>query len=370
MANKRDYYEILGLKKSASDAEIKRAYRKLAHQYHPDKGGGDEAKFKEVNEAYQVLSDPKKRQAYDQFGHAGPFGAGQGAGAGGFDWSQYAGQGFQGFDFSDLSGFGDIFETFFGGGGATRQKERRGVDLEMVLTIDFKDSVYGTTKDLSINKYNVCDRCKGNGAEPGSGTKTCPTCKGRGTVEIAQRTILGSFVRRETCPDCLGSGKIPEKICSKCRGEGRVKSQERIKVKIPAGIQSGQSIRLAGQGEAAPKGGKSGDLYIRIIVNPSRDFIREGHNILNTVEISFPEAALGTIAEIPTVDGPVKLKIPAGTQSGKVFKIPGKGVGYSDSSHRGDHLVTVHVKTPEKLTKKQKELLEEFQKDEGKRGWF
>lgn len=368
---KRDYYEILGLQKGATDAEIKRAYRKLAQKYHPDTGGGDEKKFKEVNEAYQILSDKQKREAYDQFGHNNPFGAG-GAGGGGFDWSQYAGQqGFGGFDFGNMGGFSDIFESFFGGGGGqARPKERRGADLETLVNIDFKESIFGVEKEINLNKHDTCDRCKGDGAEPGTGHKTCPTCKGQGTVEIAQRTILGNILRRETCPTCLGSGKVPEKNCTKCKGEGRLKVSKKLKVKIPEGIQNGESIRYRGEGETAPKGGKAGDLYIRIRVKSDPQFEREGAHIYNNVEISFPEAALGTVVEVPTVDGDVKLKIPEGTQSGKVFKISGKGVPYG--GRRGDHLVTVHVKTPERLNKKQRELLEEFKnsEDQPKRKWW
>ncbi|PIZ00127.1 molecular chaperone DnaJ [bacterium (Candidatus Howlettbacteria) CG_4_10_14_0_8_um_filter_40_9] len=376
---KKDYYETLGLKKGATSAEVKSAYRKLAHKYHPDKGDGDEKKFKEVNEAYQNLSDPKKKQVYDQFGHSGPFGQGEGQGqAGGFDWSQYTqgGQagGFQGdFDFSGMGGFSDIFESFFTGGGRSQGRpDRRGSDLETAINIDFKESVFGVEKELNLTKNAVCDRCKGNGAEPGSSLKTCPECKGEGRIESVRRTLLGNMVQQQVCPTCEGEGKVPEKVCTKCRGEGRVKESSKIKVKIPAGVENGSTVRINGAGEAGKKGGTSGDLYIRIIVKPDARFRREGYNISNSTEISFPEAALGTTVEVLTVDGPIKLKIPAGTQSGKVFKLSDKGVVHPASGRRGGHLVEVNVLTPSRLSKKQKELLEELQKEDGepKKRWF
>lgn len=374
---KKDYYELLGLKKGATSAEIKSAYRKLAHKYHPDKGEGDEKKFKEVNEAYQILSDPKKKEAYDQYGHNSPFGSGGGQ-TGGFDWSQYAqgggGQGPEGFDFSDTGGFSDIFEQFFsGGGGRSRGRGRSGgVNLETSMAIDFKESVFGVEKDLNINKYSVCDKCNGEGSEPGSKKKTCPTCKGRGKVEIAQKTIFGNVLSQQICPDCEGEGKVPEKICTKCKGEGRVKEPEKIKVRIPAGVEDGSTIRVRGAGEAGKKGAAPGDLYIQIRVTPSPEFHREGYDIVNTAEITFPEATLGATVDVPTIEGNLKLKIPAGTQSGKVFKISGKGVTQESTGRRGDHLVEVKVKTPSRLTRKQKELLEEFKKDDKdhKRRWW
>jgi len=371
---KKDYYEVLGIQKGANDSEIKRAYRKLAQKYHPDTGAGDEAKFKGANEAYQILSDPQKRQAYDQFGHNNHFGQGQGQGQGGFDWSQYAnGQGFSGdFDFSDLGGFSDIFENFFSGGGENRERgrERQGSDLETSLTLDFKESVLGAEKELSLNKYNTCERCKGSGGEPGTSQKTCQTCKGKGTVEIARRTIFGNVLQRETCPDCLGAGRIPEKACNVCKGEGRTKSSKKIKIQVPSGIKNGEAIRIRGEGEAPKKGGAPGDLYVRIFVKPTSNFRREEMHILNSIEISFPEVALGTTVDVLTVDGNIKLKIPAGTQSGKIFKISEKGVLYR--GRRGDHLVTINVKTPEKLTLRQKQLFEELQKEERepKKRWF
>lgn len=367
--SKRDYYEVLGVAKGATDDEIKKAYRKAALKYHPDKGGGKESeeKFKEANEAYQVLSDKTKRQQYDQFGHNGPFGAGSGAGG----YQQYGGFNGQGFDinFDDLGGFGDIFESFFGGGGASRggTRQRRGADIQAEITIDFSDSVFGAEKDFTLLKMSECDRCNGTGAEPKSAMKTCPTCHGSGQVQTQARTIFGTFAQTAVCPECKGEGKIPEKKCTKCHGEGRLKRQETIKVKIPAGIANGQTIRISGKGEAGERGTQPGDLYLRINVRGDKRFERDGYNIISEANVSFPQAALGTTVTVETVDGEVTLKIPAGTQSGKVFKLSGKGVPHLNGTRRGDHLITVNVKTPTTLTKKQKQLLEEFEKE---KGWF
>ncbi|MDD5693432.1 MAG: molecular chaperone DnaJ [Patescibacteria group bacterium] len=370
MADKRDYYEILGVSKNANNDELKKAYRKLALQHHPDKGGGkeSEAKFKEINEAYSVLSDPEKRKAYDQFGHSGPFGAGNG----GFNqqYQQYGGFNGQNinFDFSDLGGFGDIFETFFGGGGNSRSRQQnRGSDIEAEIRIDFREAVFGAEKDFKILKNNRCDRCKGDGSEPGTGQKTCPTCQGKGQVQSQSRTIFGTFAQTAICPECHGKGKISEKKCSKCGGNGRIKEQVTVKVKIPAGIDDGQSIRINGQGEAAEYGGVAGDLYLRMRVIPDKRFERDGFDIMSNSEISFPQAALGTNVEVETVDGKVILKVPAGTQSGKVFRLSNHGVPRLSGKNRGDHLVTVLVKTPTNISRKQKKLLEEFDSD---KSWF
>jgi molecular chaperone DnaJ len=360
MPDKKDYYEVLGVGKSASTDEIKKAYRKLAHEHHPDKGTGDTAKFKELNEAYQILSDPQKRKAYDQFGHAGPT---MGGGAGGFDWSQYqSGFGGQGFNVNmeDFGGLGDIFEMFTGSGGGRSRRRQKGADLEAEIAIDFMDAVKGAERDITLDKYDVCDRCDGNGAEKGSSQKTCPTCHGSGNVRHEQQTMFGVFAQTAVCETCRGSGKVPDKPCEKCKGEGRIKERKPFKVKIPAGIDNGQSIRISGKGEAGPAGVPAGDLYLTVMVKPDDRFHREGINILSETEISFPEAALGTVSEVETVDGKVKLNIPAGTQSGKVFKLTDRGISDVHSERKGDHLVTVIVKTPTKLSRKQKELLSEF----------
>jgi molecular chaperone DnaJ len=365
-----NYYDILGVGKNASSDEIKKAYRKLAQKYHPDKGGGKEAeaKFKEINQAYQTLSDPQKRSSYDQFGEAGPRMGGAG---GGFDWSQYqqgfGGQGFN-INFEDLGGFGDIFEMFTGSGrsGAARRPQK-GSDIEAGISIDFMDAVKGIEKEITIDKFDVCDRCKGNGAEPGSGTKTCPTCNGSGQVRQERQTIFGVMAQTATCPTCKGSGKVPEKPCSKCKGEGRIRERKPFKVKIPAGIASGQTIRIPEKGEAGQAGIKPGDLYLTVMVKEDKKFTREGNNILSEVSISFPRAALGTTVEVETVDGSLKLKVPAGTQSGKVFRLSEKGMPIINTSRRGDQLVTIKVKTPTKLSRKQRQLLEELESD---KTWF
>lgn len=372
MATNRDYYEILGVSKNATKEELKKAYRKLALKYHPDKGGTkeDEAKFKEINEAYSVLSDEQKRKAYDQFGHAGPRMGGAG-GPGGFDWSQYA-QGFggaQGFNinFDDLGGLGDIFEMFTGGGGRSSRRTRRGSDIEAAITIDFEEAVSGTEKEITLEKFDVCSRCKGSGAEPGSKTLTCPTCGGKGQVTRERQTLFGVMAQTTTCETCGGSGKVPEKPCSRCRGAGRLQEKTPIKVKIPVGIENGQTIKIAGKGEAGPAGLPPGDLYISVMIRPSIKFERFGADIRTNAKVSFPDAALGTEIDVETVSGKVKLKIPAGTQSGKVFKLSGRGMPQINSSRKGDHFVIVTVETPTKLTRRQRQLLEEFKND---KSWF
>lgn len=368
MSDKRDYYDVLGVSKGASADEIKKAYRKIAHKHHPDKGGTkeDEAKFKEANEAYQTLSDDQKRKAYDQFGHASSR-----MGGGGFDPNMYSnmgGFGNGGFNvnFEDLGGIGDIFEMFTGGGGRSR-KPKKGSDIEAATSIDFMDAVRGTEHKLILDKYNVCDKCSGNGAESGSSLKTCPTCSGSGQTRTERHTMFGTFAQMATCESCAGAGKVPEKPCPKCQGAGRIKDRKPLKVRIPVGIDSGQTIRIEGQGEAGPAGIPPGDLYLTIMVKSDSRFKREGANIYSEAKISFPKAALGTTIEVETVEGNITLKIPSGTQSGKTFKLSGRGLPKIHSSHKGDHLVTVIVETPTKLSRKQKELLEQFESD---KGWF
>ena len=369
MANK-DYYDILGVSKSASQDEIKKAFRKMAHQYHPDKAGGDEAKFKEVNEAYQVLSNPEKRQQYDQYGQTFEQAQRQG-GFGGFSWQDFARQGgapFGGFrtdnvefDFGDI---GDIFGDLFGFGGRSRtrrsRERRKGQDIEISMEIDFMEAVFGAEKIIELNKNIICPHCLGNGAEPGTKIVTCSTCGGSGQVAQTQRTILGTFQTVGICPECHGEGRIASQKCKKCRGEGRTREVERMKVKIPAGVDNGDSIRLAGKGEAGKKGAEAGDLFITFRVRPETEFKREGSDIYTEKEISFSQAALGTKIDINTLDGLVKLKIPSGTQSGKVFRLKDKGVPRLRSSGRGDQFVTVHVATPARLSRREKGLFEEL----------
>jgi molecular chaperone DnaJ len=365
MATKRDYYEILGVAKDASADEIKKAFRRSAIEHHPDRGG-DEAKFKELNEAYEVLKDPSKRQRYDQFGHAGVGGNGGGAdpfaGFGGFGQS---GQG-QNFDFGDL-GLGDIFSSFFGGGAqqAGGRRQQRGRDVETRVDISFEQAVFGTEVELNMNVEDTCEHCKGTTVEPGHQLRTCDQCGGSGQVVNVTRTIFGNIQQAMVCPKCNGRGKIPEKVCSVCHGKGtRLKSQ-RIMLKIPAGIDDGATIRLREHGEAIANGPK-GDLYVNIRVKPHKKFTREGDLILSDEHVDMVEAALGTEIEVGTVDGPVRMKVPAGTQSGSDFKLSRHGVprlkGDKDTD-RGAHIVTIVVDTPKKLNKRQQELLQEFRKE-------
>lgn len=357
MVDNKDYYEILGVDKSASADEIKRAYRKKALELHPDRDSGDEEKFKEVSEAYEVLKDPAKRQRYDQFGHAGVGAGAAGGGSGGA--SPFGGFGVdfgQGFDVD----IGDIFDQFFGGRAAgARQTARRsrGRDVEAEISIDFEEAVFGTEKTIELELLDFCSHCHGSRSEPGTDTKTCPTCGGSGQEVKTQRTILGQIQHATVCSECEGTGRVPEKKCSQCRGRGVESRTERVVIKVPPGIRDGAVIRLRERGEAVA-GGTKGDLYIHVRVKPHPDFQRDGDDIRSTQHISMVDAALGTEAEIKTVDGPVKLKIPAGTQTGTTFKVKNKGMGRGRG--RGDHLVTVKVDIPDKLSKRQKELLEKF----------
>jgi len=357
----KDYYQTLGVSKGASQDEIKKAFRKLAHQYHPDKPTGNEAKFKEINEAYQVLGNEEKRKQFDQYGadfdQQGGFG-------GGMNWEDVMRQarqqqgGGMNFDFGDIGDmFGDIFGGFGGGG---RRRQAQGADIEVKVDLDFKEAVFGVEKDVEVYKTSACKHCNGNGAEPGSDTKKCATCDGHGQVEQIQRTILGSMRTRAVCPNCRGVGTIPEKTCTTCTGTGVTKQSSKFSVKIPAGIDDNQMIRMDGEGEMPAYSGAAGDLYIRVRVKASKEFHREKTTILSEVDISFAQAALGTHVDIETLDGPVELKIPGGTQSGKIFKLKGRGVPHVGGGERGDHLVTVTVKTPAKLSKKEKQLFKDL----------
>lgn len=364
---KRDYYEVLGLSKGASDDEIKKAFRREAVKHHPDKEGGDETKFKEINEAYEVLKDPSKRQRYDQFGHAGVGGAAGGgdpfAGFGGFG----AGQEVH-FDFGDL-GLGDIFGEFFATGtGGPRARTQKGRDVETIIELDFEEAVFGVTQELKLNLEDSCEHCRGTTVEPGHEMKTCETCKGSGQITEAMRTVFGNIQQTKTCKTCQGAGKVPEKVCSVCSGSGTQKKAQSVSLKVPAGIDDGATIRLREHGEAVANGPK-GDLYVHIRVKPHKKFTREGELILSEEHVNMVDAALGTEIEVDTVDGPVKMKVPAGTQSGTDFKLSGHGVPKLKSGSRGAHIVTIVVDTPSKLSKKQKELLEEL-KNNDKKGLF
>jgi len=366
----KDYYNILGVEKGSSDDEIKKAYRKLAHKYHPDKSGGDEAKFKEINEAYQVLSDKQKRSQYDQFGSSfDQAGAGAGQGFGGFDFSGFSG-GQNGFNFEfggDSGGFGDIFGDIFGGGGSQKGRQERGNDVSVDVEIALEEAVVDTEKDLNIFLSSVCSKCNGTGAEIGSKIINCKTCSGTGHIRKERRTILGTFAQMEVCQDCNGQGKKPEKNCTKCGGDGKIKENRNIKIKIPAGIADGQTIRLSGQGEAGfrPASGKSvpGDLYITVHIKPHVIYKRNGDDIIYNLEINYSQAVLGDKLKISTLYGDVNLKIPSGIQSGKIIKLNDKGLPHLQGRGRGDMLVVVKIKTPQKISKSQKKLLEDLRKE-------
>lgn len=368
--SKRDYYEILGITKDASADEIKKAFRKAAVKYHPDKEGGDETKFKEANEAYEILKDPSKRQRYDQFGHAGV--GGNGGGGNPFE-------GFQGFggangqnihfDFGD-GGLGDIFSSFFGGSqNQGRGRQTRGNDVATEVELTFEEAVFGVEKDIHLTLNDECSHCKGTTVEPGYELKTCDTCKGSGQQMRVVNTIFGQIQQATVCPTCHGRGKVPEKVCTVCHGKGTERKKQSIKLKIPAGIDDGTTIRLREHGEAVA-GGSKGDLFVNIKVKPDKQFTREGDLILSEEHVDMIDATLGTEIEVDTVDGSLVMKVPAGTQSGTDFKLSGHGVPHMRSQTRGDHIVTIHVDIPTKLTKRQKELLEEFQNQPKKRGLF
>lgn len=369
MAQTKDFYDILGLKKDAKIEDIKRVYRKLAHKYHPDKEGGDARKFKEVSEAYQVLSDPQKRAQYDQFGAAdvgsqpGGGGADAGAGYGGFDA--------QGFDSSDMfsGGMGDIFDQFFTGGGRGRTRAKRGSDLETQIEITLEEAAKGAEREIPIYKREKCEDCKGSGAEDGK-TKICVQCKGQGQVRVTQNTMFGAFAQVVQCPKCQGEGKIPEKSCKTCGGDGRVRKSKKLKIKIPAGVANEQTIKLSGEGEAGPKDGISGDLYINVAVKSDSRFKRQGDNLISELNLSFTEAALGITKRVDTLEGKIDLKIPAGTQPDKVFQVTSKGIKHLNRAGSGDLLIKTNVIIPKKLNSEQRELLKEFQQAEEKSGFW
>ena len=353
--SKRDYYEVLGLDKSADEASIKRAYRQLAKKYHPDMNPGDkeaERKFKEVNEAYDVLSDPDKKAKYDQFGHAA-FEAGGGGGSG------FSGFGGFGEDF-DIS---DIFSSFFGGMGGSSSRRGgpvRGDDINVRLTLTFEEAVFGVKKEISYQRVQKCAECGGSGAAKGTSPKTCPTCGGSGRVRVQQRTPLGIMQTQKSCDACRGTGRIVETPCAACRGNGYVRASKRLDVTIPAGIDDGQRIVLSGQGSDGRDGGPAGDLYIYVSVRPHAVFEREGADIYCEVPITFAEAALGGEIDIPTLEGTEKYQIPEGTQTGTTFQLRQKGVPVVNSKNRGTLNITVRVETPKSLNAEQKELLRRF----------
>ena len=369
--NKRDYYEVLGVSKSATDDEIKHAYRKLAKKYHPDANPDNkkeaEAKFKEVTEAYEVLSDKQKRQMYDQFGFNGPSGFGGGAGGPGGGYYSYTG-GFNGFDFGDLGGFGDIFSSFFGGGAGGRSARnpnapRQGANIQTNLEISFEESFLGVQKEINISRNEECTTCHGNGCKPGTSTETCSARHGTGQVTQTVSTILGQMQTSRTCNVCGGRGKVIKDPCPDCRGKGKIRKNVKITVKIPEGVDEGQTVVLRGQGESGTNGGPQGDLYIIVHIKRHSIYTRKGDHVLCDIPITFTQATLGAELEIPLVDGTKeKYKIPEGTQTGTKFTIRSKGFKNPNGSWRGDFIFTVIVQTPKKLTQEQRNLLMELAK--------
>jgi len=348
--NKRDYYETLGISRGASEEDLKKAYRRLAKQYHPDanKEQGAEARFIEINEAYETLSDPQKRAIYDRYGHAGLNGS---SGAGGFG------------DFAGFSSINDLFETFFAGATGTQRRTgtQRGADLRYDLTISFEEAVFGCQKEIELPRWEACSNCKGSGAQPGTSTTRCSSCQGTGEIRRVQQSIFGQFVNVTMCERCRGEGKVITTPCEKCRGQGRVRNNRRVVVNIPAGVDDGINVRVTGEGEVSSRGGTPGNLYVILTVKSHPFFKRQGNDILYELPISFSQAALGDEVEIPTVDGKsTMLKIPAGTQSNRSFRLKGMGVPVVHSSARGDEHVIVKVVTPTNLSPEQKHLLEEF----------
>lgn len=358
----QNYYDILGVQKSATEDEIKKAYRKLAHKYHPDKGEGNDAKFKEVNEAYQVLSNHEKRSQYDQYGQT-------------FDQAQRNGQGFggggnpfgAGFDFSGFGqgggvefDLGDIFGDIFGSKKSRQARRERGIDLEMPLTITFEEAVFGVEKSITLEKKDACKTCGGNGAKPGTKVVTCSVCHGQGQIRTQRQTIFGNVASSTTCEKCDGSGQVPEDPCETCKGAGMKRQEKTIEVKIPAGIDDGQRVRINGEGEVGYRGSKAGDLYLAVRVKPHKEFKRHGFNLYKDLPVSFTQAALGTKLKVETLDGAIELKISAGTQSGQVLRVPSKGVPVVNSAKRGDLYITVRVIIPNKLSKEETQLLKKL----------
>ncbi len=372
MADKRDFYEVLGVAKDASDSEIKKAYHKKAKKYHPDVNPGDkeaEAKFKEASEAYEILSDKEKRQRYDQFGHAGvdPSYAASGGGGGFGGFGGFGGGSGGGMD------FGDIFETFFGGGFGggggggfgSRQTNpsapRRGTDIRVSLVLSFMEAVHGATKTIGITKQDVCPECGGTGAEKGTTPETCPECNGTGFVVAAKRTAFGMMQESRPCTRCGGKGKIIKSPCRSCHGSGRVGTQKKLEVKIPAGVDDDQNIVQRGKGDAGQNGGPAGDLIIIITVRPHPMFERERYDVYVNVPITYTQATLGDKVTVPTIDGKVEYTVPDGTQSGKVFRLKGKGIPYVNGRGRGDQYVKVNVEIPQRLSKAQRDALNKFE---------
>ncbi len=351
----KDYYKILGIDRAASQDEVKSAFRRLAHKHHPDKAGGDESKFKEINEAYSILSDPEKRRRYDTFGSAGDGPHGNGFGFGNFQEGN-----------ASFGDFGDIFNDFFGFGQQhDRRSAGRGKDVVVDVEVSLEEAFGGINKQLVLTKHVSCDRCAGKGAEPGTAFTTCAACQGRGGLERVEQTFFGTFTRLTTCPTCRGRGEIPEKPCATCRGDGRVRRSMKMDVAIPAGVDDGETLKVESAGETGKYGASAGDLFLNIHVKPHAVFHRKGNDIWTKADISFSNAILGTKIDVPTLDGSVRLTIPPGTPAGKIFRLQGKGMpaslGRSRAAARGDEYVTVGIKVPTKISKRAQKLLEELE---------
>ena len=366
MANKREYYEVLGVAKGASDSEIKSAFRKLAMKYHPDKNPNNkdaEEKFKEINEAYAVLSDSEKKSKYDKYGHAGVdpnAGSGGGAGFGGFSGGGFSGGGFSGMeDIFDM--FGDMFGGGFSSGRRSRNTPTKGRDLQQEVVIEFNEAAFGVKKEIRLNKYVICGKCHGSGAAEGTSKKTCPKCNGTGEVHTTQRTVLGTFQSVSACPNCHGSGSVIETPCSECGGSGKIKKTVKLNIEIPAGVDTGSVISIKGQGEPSSNGGPNGDLYIVVRVKPHKLFKRDGQDLWIDYPISYAQAAIGDELKVPTLTETVAYKVPAGTQSGTVFRLKGKGVKGIRTSKVGDLYVRVNIEIPTKLSADQKKKLKAFE---------
>ncbi len=352
----KDYYQTLGVPRNASKEDIKKAYRHLAHKYHPDKSGGDEEKFKEINEAYHILIDDAKRAEYDRYGRVFS-GAPGSAGGPGFDFNGFA-EGMGGFGDFDL---GDIFGDIFGFSSGGRTRVKRGRDISIDLELSFEDAAFGAERKVILTKLGVCEKCKGRGAEEGVELKTCPICRGSGQIHETRRSFFGTMTSLVGCSNCHGRGKIPEKKCSACRGEEAIPKREEVKIKIPSGIEDGQMIKLSGQGEAI-SGGVPGDLYVKIHVRPHPLFRREGNNLVMNLDLRLSDALLGGEKEIKTLDGLITLKIPVGIDSGEILRVRGKGIP-SEHRGRGDLLIKITIKTPKRLSNKAKKAIEELRKE-------
>ena len=361
----KDYYKVLGVARNATKEEIKKAYRLLAHKFHPDKGGS-EARFKEVNEAYQILSDERKRAQFDQYGAVFEGGGGGGAGQAGFEWPGGFRADFGDGGFGDAAGFdfSDIFEDFLGGGQRSRRgTSERGRDLRIAVEIPFEESIMGTKKGIDLARIARCSRCTGSGAEPGTKMKTCPTCQGKGNIQKTQRTFLGSFTSVSACPECLGAGKRPETPCSQCRGKGIEQKTEHLEVFIPRGMREGEVLKITGKGDASLTGKTPGDLYIEVHVLVHEMFRRQGDDIIMSLPVRLSQAILGDAVEVATLDGAIKLKIPEGTQAGDILRVRGRGAWGSSGYGRGDLLVEIKVEIPKRVSKNIKEIVQELKRE-------